>query len=385
MGIPVEGLPDGAHRIGTGIHPLGRAVGVGGDEPRPEGHLAVGQGGTVLHHQHPLPRNPVGIIHQQGRLRRHDLGFGRMGPDVLPHLGHPVGRGRIHLVDDGDVGHDHVGLAGVIPEFVTGPVGIEQDNVEIRMVKRRVVVAAVPDDNVGLFFSGLQDLAVVDAGIDHDAALHQGFVLLPLLDGAAVGIEIGKIGEPLDDLLGEIAVGHGVARHHRRFAAVPNDPADLPGGLGFPAPGPHRADRHGRLFGLEHGVGGPQQDEISAPGHGDGPLVHHLGMGHVGIGESHQIGLVFPDEVGQSRLFVNGNAVGISLPGQFRRIPAALDVRDLGGGKGDHPVAGIVAEIDVEIVEIPPRRAHDDGVFDHFGAPLSSQAAAFRVGITSMW
>jgi hypothetical protein len=38
-----------------------------------------------------------------------------------------------------------------------------------------------------------------------------------------------------------------------------------------------------------------------------------------------------------------------------------LDVGNLGGGEGRHLVTGVVAEKHVEIVEVAPRRAEDDG------------------------
>jgi hypothetical protein len=42
-----------------------------------------------------------------------------------------------------------------------------------------------------------------------------------------------------------------------------------------------------------------------------------------------------------------------------------VDIRDQGRGECDHLVAGVVAEIDVEIMEIPPGRANNNDSFHH--------------------
>src|SRR5690606_3893928 len=56
----------------------------------------------------------------------------------------------------------------------------------------------------------------------------------------------------------------------------------------------------------------------------------------------------------------DGNPLGIQRPREGRGVYAALDVGDLRGRKGHHPVGGIVPVDDVEVVEVPPRSAHDD-------------------------
>ena len=56
---------------------------------------------------------------------------------------------------------------------MAGAVGVQNDHVNVRFEKRRVVIAPVPDDDIGLPLRGLENFFVVDAGIDHDALGHQ--------------------------------------------------------------------------------------------------------------------------------------------------------------------------------------------------------------------
>ncbi len=62
-----------------------------------------------------------------------------------------VGRPRrVALGDDDDVSHPDVGLAGVVCRLVAGAQRVGQHDVQVGHVERQVVVAAVPEDDVGL-------------------------------------------------------------------------------------------------------------------------------------------------------------------------------------------------------------------------------------------
>src|SRR3990172_3048947 len=58
---------------------------------------------------------------------------------------------------------------------------------------------------------------------------------------------------------------------------------------------------------------------------------------------------------------MDGDPVRVQRTGQFRRIEASLDIRDLGGSERDHLVVPVPAEERVEVMEVASRRAHDDG------------------------
>ena len=111
--------------------------------------------------------------------------------------------GRVDLVDDHDVGHPDVGLARVVAALVTGTERVGNDDVEIRPVEREVVVAPVPQDDVGLELRFAQDRLVVDAGVEDPSGVEVRLVLLPLLDRRLVTIEVLVRGIPLDTLCGQ--------------------------------------------------------------------------------------------------------------------------------------------------------------------------------------
>ena len=60
-------------------------------------------------------------------------------------------------------------LRRVIEPLVTGPVGIEEYDVYVRPIEGGIIVPAIPDNDVGLLFSGTENRGIVDAGVDHEA------------------------------------------------------------------------------------------------------------------------------------------------------------------------------------------------------------------------
>ena len=56
-----------------------------------------------------------------------------------------------------------------------------------------------------------------------------------------------------------------------------------------------------------------------------------------------------------------GMPSGYSFPASCSRVGAAFDIRDLGRGEGHDFIIGVIAEEDVEVMEIAPGGAHDEG------------------------
>ena len=236
---------------------------------------------------------------------------------------------------------------------------------DVGFKERGVIVAAVPDDDVGLMLRLGQDLPVIDAAIDHNALVHQGLIFLPFFNGQPLPGKILETGEALHHLTPEVAIGHGMAHHHRLLSQAAQDLADFPGRRRLAAAGADGADGNHRLGGREHGLGRAGEQKIGPGGHHLGGLVHQLHMGDVTVGKDHQIDPVVPDQGGQVFLRVKRDACRVKGTRQLRGIDAIVHQGNLGGGKGQHPVVGIILEKQVEIVKIPARRPHDDDFFGH--------------------
>jgi len=93
---------------------------------------------------------------------------------------------------------------------VARPQGVGHHDLQVGLVEGEVVVAAVPEDDVGFLLGLAQDGLVIHAGVDDDAGHDMGLVLLALLDRAFVAVEVGQLGVALDLLDGQVAVGHGM-------------------------------------------------------------------------------------------------------------------------------------------------------------------------------
>ena len=126
--------------------------------------------------------------------------------DRFEHRVDSLLRRAVDLVDDADIGHAQVRLAGVVAKLVTRTMRVDHDDVDVRLDERRVVVAAVPQNDVGFRFGRSQDPLVVDAGKDEIALGEVRLVLLALLDGRIGCVEVLVALEPLHGLPRQVAV-----------------------------------------------------------------------------------------------------------------------------------------------------------------------------------
>ena len=145
-------------------------------------------------------------------------------------------RRAVHLVDDADVRHAQVRLARVVAQLVSGTVRIDDDDVEVGLDERRVVVAAVPEDHVGFLFRRAQDLLVVDPGEDEVSLGEMRLVLLTLLDRRVGGFEVLVALEALHGLFREISVRHRMAQDGDPLAGLAEQFGDASGGLALAGP-----------------------------------------------------------------------------------------------------------------------------------------------------
>ena len=363
MVVFFEGGLDAAQGGRPGVDDRARAEALGGHEAGAVAHAAVRDGRAVLDDQDLLALDLVAVLQEEGGIGLDDDGRGVDLFLVGQDGGHAFGRGRVHLVEDDDVGPAEVRLSGVIEHLVARPQRVGHHDLQVGLVEGEVVVAAVPEDDVGFLLGLAQDGLVIHAGVDDDAGHDMGLVLLALLDRAFVAVEVGQLGVALDLLDGQVAVGHGMADGGHAAALGLEDLGHLARGLALAAPGADGADRDHRPGALDHGVLGAEQDERGARGLDLAGLVHDVLVGHVAVGEIDLGHVEFADERVELFLGVDGDAVRIELSGQDGRILAAFDVGNLGGREGHDLEVRVVPEVGVEIVEIPARGAHDDDFF----------------------
>lgn len=345
------------------IDELGGAELLGGGHPGAEGHLAVGQGGSVLDDQHALVGDQLRLLDGQGAGGLDNHGAGVDAADVLTQVGQGVGVHGAQLVDDDDVGHAQVGLTGVVGQLVTGAEGVDDDDLEVACIERGVVVAAVPEDDLGFLLGLVEDGLVVDTGVDDVAGGDVGLVLLHLFDGAVVLLEVLEGCEALDLLLDQVTVGHGVADGDDFLAGLEQGVDNLARGLALAAAGAHGGDADQGLVALDGHLGTAEQGEAGPGGVDDGGLVHHVLVGHVGVGEDDGVDAVGGDQLFDLAFVVDRDTVGVELAGELGRVLAAVDVGDLGGGESDDLELLVVAEVGVEVMEVASGGAHDEDFF----------------------
>src|SRR3972149_3069907 len=94
---------------------------------------------------------------------------------------------------------------------MAGTKRVEDHEVDVGLDEGYVVVAAVPDYDIGFFLSLSQYPLIVYAGVDYETLLDMWLVLFSLLNGALVLVQVFERGEPLEYFFGKVAVWHGVS------------------------------------------------------------------------------------------------------------------------------------------------------------------------------
>ena len=194
LGIRLGDRPD---CVRAWIDQGGRATPLCCDQSRAERHPAVSDGGAVLDHKHCGADERQAVVEPHRGVRSDDRGFGIDGSDVGHHS---LDRGRVgavHLVDDDNICLPQVRLARVVRELVSSAQWVDYHDQEVGPEKRKVVVASVPDDQVGLLLGAREDRGVVDAGVDDQTRFYRGLVLLALLQCRMSSVDVGERREPL--------------------------------------------------------------------------------------------------------------------------------------------------------------------------------------------
>jgi hypothetical protein len=186
-----------------------------------------------------------------------------------------------------------------------------------------------------------------------------GLVLLALLDGRVGGVQVGVVGEALDCLLRQVAVGHRVPEDGDALAVVPQELRDVARRLALAGAGPDCADGDDGPGGGQHRAMRREQGVRGARGQDPRADVHHVLVGHVGVGEHDLVDVVLAHQLLELGLRVDGDPGGIEMSCELRRIAAAVDVRDLRRRERDDFVLLTAAVDEVEVVEVAARGADD--------------------------
>ena len=220
------------------------------------------QGRAVLDHQDPAAPHQTRILEPHRRGRSHHRRLRQQAADVSLH---PLDLGRrrgVSLGDDHDVRHPQHRLARVVGELVPGTERIRENDVQIWPHERKVVVPAVPEDDIRLAFGRQQDALVVDAGKHHVSDLDVRLVFLSLLDGTARGIQCRRRVEALNRLARQVAVGHGMAEHRGLQSPLAQATRHPAASLRLAATGAHGGNGDHRLVRFDHRSPGSGKAEI---------------------------------------------------------------------------------------------------------------------------
>src|ERR1017187_5543059 len=365
VGELLERLLNGSDRERPRIDQFGRAETIGCHHSRSVRHFAMRERRTVFDHQHSLTFDQRWIFDADRAGGFDDLRRGVVLSDVLPHDLHRLGIGGINFVNDQHMRAAEVNFPGIIRKLVSRAMRIENNNVEIGLVERSVIVASVPQNDVALLFGLMQDVLVIDTRINRRALHDVRLIFLTLFDGALISFEVGEGGKAFRTLGNQIAVRHGMTDHDWVPIEVPQFRRDATGDGTLAATRANRAHGNHRHFGHELRVVRAQQPEIRSGGRGARGQMHQRSVGHIGIGEHHDVNALAADDFFHPAFFDDRNTHGIQRARQLRRIMASCNVWDLCCGEGDYFKFRVVAKDYVEIMEISSSSTKDEDSF-HF-------------------
>ena len=231
---------------------------------------------------------------------------------------------------------------------------------QIRLHKGEIIVAAIPDHNIGFRLRHPENLGIVHAGKDDVPHHDMRLVLLALFRGALRAIEIGDGREPLGALLRQVPVGHRMPHHGNPQSPLSQPMRKPAGNRRLAAARPHRGDRNHRQRRMQHGPLGAKQSEVGSGGQCPRRHMHHMLMGDVAISEHHFIDGMSAAQSLELRLFADRNASRVKPPGQRRWVAATIDIGNLSCREGDDFNRRIVAVDHIEIVEVPSGGSHND-------------------------
>ncbi|OQB85274.1 MAG: hypothetical protein BWX85_00794 [Chloroflexi bacterium ADurb.Bin120] len=108
---------------------------------------------SVLNHQHALTANGFGIFHKHRNGAFNDHSVGVQLIKVFSDRDHILQIGCVNLVDHEHIRQACVGFAGIMKQFMPGPMRVRHNDQQITDVEREVIVATVPHNDVDFFFS----------------------------------------------------------------------------------------------------------------------------------------------------------------------------------------------------------------------------------------
>ena len=240
---------------------------------------------------------------------------------------------------------------------------IRDYDLQVGLIKWRVIVATVPQDDVCFLLRLSQDPAVIDARVDDRAFTQMRLVFFALFNGALMSVQVLHHGKTLDRLGGKIAVGHGMAHHYYPLSFATQLRGYQASHRTLTATCAHRADRDHRDRRFQLRSAGTQQPKVGTARHHSRRQMHQVRVGNITVGEDRGINLVFFHQAFEIFFFENRDSRGIKRPGQFSGIPPVSDAGNLVGGEGYDVVLRVAAKHYVEIVEVSSSRAENQNLF----------------------
>ncbi len=130
-------------------------------------HASVRDRWSILDDDHTRAAYTGFVIQNHGRGCAHEAGVGVDGSNRINHVLNVRAGSGIDFVDDNDIRHSYDGLAGMMRGDLTRAQGVGHSDRQVGPDEGKVVVAAVPQDDLAIGLGCGEDLGVVNPRKHH--------------------------------------------------------------------------------------------------------------------------------------------------------------------------------------------------------------------------
>ena len=145
---------------------------------------------------------------------------------------------------------------------MTYPMGVSHINQQISLIKRQVIITAIPENDIGFLFRLPDNGFIVNTGLHDSPTVNMRLIFLHLFDGAVMFLQIFNGGKSLDFLFCQVTIGHRMTNNGHTYTCIGQYFCHSPSRLTFPRSGSDSADCYYRFIRLDHCLLATQELEI---------------------------------------------------------------------------------------------------------------------------
>mmetsp|Transcript_300 Transcript_300/g.648 ORF Transcript_300/g.648 Transcript_300/m.648 type:complete len:306 (-) Transcript_300:711-1628(-) len=282
--------------------------------------------------------------------------------------------GGINFGQENHIGDSHINFSWIVVFLICWTKRVDESNIKVRLVKAAIIIAAVPQDDIGFLFGLVENHFIVDAGKEKRTVTNVTKVLFPFLNGALVLVHIRFRFVTLASLTQQVLIiRHGVTnRCHLQTLALEVS-RNVSRCLTLADACTRGAHGHDGLGGFHHGHMGRQLHKLASRRINTSRELLNGIVLEIGIRQGTGIGTRPGNDIFEFIFGENVKPVGILVSiyvivTQFGRKVAFVNAGNLGGSKCHDFDLGLFRPSVHKIKEVATGRTQNNYFFTGLGS-----------------